>query len=85
MKPKLEKLLVQIFCTKIGWLLICCVLAVIFGSLSSHSTFIDNGPEWCWYAFLICLIYPVVLSIIMIAYGLIINPIKKLLGKDKNK
>lgn len=60
----------QIFCTKIGWLFICLFLTVVFGVLS-------NWFDWAEYAMYISLAYPVVLSIIMLIYAWIINPLKR--------
>ena len=65
-----KKDLQQVFGTKIGWLFICLFLTVVFGVLA-------NWIDWCEYAMFISLIYPVCLSIIMIVYAWIINPLKK--------
>jgi hypothetical protein len=62
-------MLQQIFCTKIGWLFIFLFLSLVFGILS-------NWIDWCEYAMFISLIYPVGLSLVMIVYAWIINPIK---------
>jgi len=62
-------ILQQIFCTKIGWLFICLFLSVLFGTLS-------NWIDWCEYAMYVSLIYPAGLSVVMIIYAWIINPIK---------
>lgn len=60
----------QIFCTKIGWLFICLFLTVVFGVLS-------NWFYWAEYAMYISLAYPVVLSVIMLIYAWIINPLRR--------
>jgi len=78
---KIKQILLQIFATKIGWAGISILLVIIFGSLSTHSTFIENGYVWCDYAVFAPLAYLLGLSITMIAYALIINPIKKFIKK----
>lgn len=71
-KPnRLRQILVQIFCTKIGWLFLTLGLAVIFGVLADRLDCV-----WCSYVMYTCLIYPVVLTIIMIIYAWIINPLR---------
>ena len=60
----------QIFCTKIGWLFICIAFSVIFGVLA-------NWFDWAEYAMFISLIYPVGLSIVMLIYAWIINPLRR--------
>ncbi len=66
------KILVQIFCTKIGWFVICLLLAGLFSFLSDHyDLFIF---EIAIYA---SLVYPVVLLLILIAYAWVINPIRE--------
>lgn len=82
---KLKNILVQIFCTKIGWLLLTIVLAVVFGVIAQNTDY-----EWCAYAMYICFLYPVGLTIVMIVYAWIINPLrdyrenKKLMEQNKN-
>ena len=82
MKEKTEFWLLQIFATKIGWLAISAVLIVTFGILA-------NFYPWAETAVLISLIYPIVLTLIMLVYAWIINPIKaikeKLNEKQANK
>jgi hypothetical protein len=69
MKQK-NNLFVQIFGTYIGWLIICIILTIIFGIFSTHSTIIENGYLWCDYAVLICLMYPLGLTLVMFGYGI---------------
>lgn len=76
MKEKLKKTLLQIFGTKIGWLFISLFLTVIFGVLS-------NFYDWAEIPMFISLIYPVGLSLVMIVYAWIINPINEQKNKGK--
>lgn len=69
MNNKLKKWLLQIFATKIGWLALTLLSAVLFGVLS-------NWFDWAQLPVFICLIYPFGLTIILIVYAWIINPIK---------
>ena len=80
MKDKLKDAAYQMFCTKIGWLVISCILVIVFGAFSTQSTLIDDGYLWCDYAMFICLIYPIVLTFIMIGYA-----IKNVFWKGGNK
>ena len=80
MKEKLKDAAYQMFCTKIGWLITCCILVIVFGAFSTRSTLIDDGYLWCDYAMFICLIYPIVLTFIMIGYA-----IKNVFWKGGNK
>jgi hypothetical protein len=66
---KLIHIFIQIFCTKIGWLFFCLLLTIIFGILA-------NYYDWCEIAMFICFIYPVVLTLIMIVYAFVINPLR---------
>lgn len=81
-----KQTLIQIFCTKIGWLAITCILAIIFGILTN---FIDS--EWPYYAMIISFLYPAGLGLVMMAYAWIINPIrerkesKRLAAEEANK
>lgn len=68
---KLKQILVQIFCTKIGWLMLTLFLAVVFGVLAENF-----DCEWCAVAMYVCFLYPVGLTLVMIAYGWVINPIR---------
>lgn len=69
MNPRLRQALAQIFLTKIGWLLLTLFLAIVFGVLA-------NYIDWCEYAMYICFLYPVGLTLVMMVYGWIINPIR---------
>jgi hypothetical protein len=79
---KLEHWLLQIFATKIGWLAISLLSALTFGLLA-------NIYDWAYWPAILSWVYPVVLTLIMIVYAWIINPIrdyketKKL--KEQNK
>lgn len=68
-------MLKQIFCTKIGWLIICLFLSLVFGILA-------NWIDWCQTAMFISLVYPILLTIVMIVFAWIINPIKKRISKN---
>ena len=85
-KSRLRQILVQIFCTKIGWLLISLLSAFIFGIIADRT-----DCEWCSYVMYASFVYPVILTLIMIVYAWFINPIrdwkenKKLREQNKNK
>ena len=66
----MRKVLVQIFCTKVGWLGFSLLMAIIFGLLS-------NFFDWCETAMYISFIYPVGLLLVMMAYAWVINPIRE--------
>ena len=66
---KLEKLLLQIFTTKIGWLGISLLGLIVFGILS-------NFYEWALIPMYVSLIWPVIFTLIAIVYAWIINPIR---------
>ncbi len=66
----MKQKLAQVFCTKAGWLWVCMILVVVFGSLSPWSTFTDDGFVWCGYAMWICFAYPAILSLIMFGYAI---------------
>lgn len=76
MENKMKTWLLQIFTTKIGWLGLTLFLSVVFGILA-------NFYSWAETAMFICWLYPVGLTIVMIVYGWIINPIKKYMSKKK--
>ena len=75
MNNKTKRILLQIFATKIGWLAICSLLIVIFGVLSKYY-------PWANTFMMFSSIYPIVMCFLLLLYGLIINPIKKLMNKD---
>jgi len=75
---KLRRILIQIFCTKIGWLFLTLALCVIFGILA-------NYYDWCETAMFISFIYPVGLTLVGIVYGCIINPIRDYKATKKIK
>ena len=68
----MKKIFAQLFCTKIGWLVVCLVLALLFGVLSNQFDLF-----WAEIAMYASLIYPFILFIIMLVYGIIINPIRE--------
>ena len=76
MKDSTKTALLQVFATKIGWAFISMVLLVVFGVFSTNSTLIENGYEWCNYAMIPPALYLLVLTLIMMAYAWIINPIR---------
>lgn len=67
----MKKILTQIFCTKIGWLVVCLLLAGLFLILSDY-----YDSAFFVIAMYVSLIYPVVLTLIMIIYAWIINPMR---------
>ena len=85
MKDSTKKTLLQIFATKIGWVFISIFLLVIFGIFSTNSTIIDNGYKWCNYAMIPPALYLLTLTVIMITYAWIINPIRAYKENKKEK
>lgn len=75
---KFKRILIQIFCTKIGWLFLTLVLAVVFGILA-------NYYYWCEIAMFICFAYLIVFTLISIVYGWIINPMRDYKNNKKIK
>lgn len=69
MNEKTKRILLQIFATKIGWLAICSILVVLFSLLS-------RIYPWAETMMAISAIYPIVMSITLLVFGLIINPIR---------
>lgn len=74
----MKQKLTELFCTKIGWLAICMVLVVVFGTLS-------NWIDWFEYLMFASLAYPVILGIVMMAYAFVINPINKIKNRKNNE
>lgn len=70
MKQKLKLFVLQAFTTYIGWLVICCLCAIVFGTFSTNSTIVEKGYLWCDYAAFISLIYPLGLTLIMFGYAI---------------
>lgn len=66
----MKQFFLQLFATKIGWLLISIILIITFGILS-------NWYYWAQFALGISCIYPLGLCLVMIAYAWIINPIRE--------
>ena len=54
-KPKMKQMFLQIFASKLGWMMVCLALCVVFGALA-------NYYDWAYTAMLICALYPVGLS-----------------------
>ncbi len=69
---KLRFILTQIFCTKIGWLVLCLVLAFVFGCLATEYDFF-----WCQVAMYVSFAYPVILTVVMLIFAFFINPIRE--------
>lgn len=67
----MKNILTQIFRTKIGWFVICLLLAGTFMILNDHY---DSG--FFEIAMYVCLVYPFGLTLVGIAYAWIINPIR---------
>lgn len=63
-------ILKQIFCTKIGWVFICAFFSVVFGILT-------NWFNWAYIGVLVSMVYPVILTLIMLVYAWIINPLRR--------
>ena len=76
MNDKTRHWLLQIFATKIGWLAICGLMTIIFGLLA-------NLYDWAEIVMYISLVYPVVLTLIMIVYAWFINPIREYKANKK--
>ncbi len=74
----MKNILLQIFATKIGWLIICLLGAATFIVLSDRI-------EWADTAIFICIAYPVILTLTAIVYAFIINPIKEYKQNKKSK
>lgn len=72
----------EMFLTTKGRLFLSMGLVALFGSLSTHSTIIENGFLWCDYAMGIVFIYPFGLGLFMIYKGFS-NGIRNLLNKRK--
>ena len=70
MKTKLKQILLQIFTTKIGWLGFSIFCAVLFGTLF-------NYYDWAYIPFLLSWVWPVLFTLIGIAYAWVINPIRQ--------
>jgi hypothetical protein len=76
MNRKTTQVLLQLFATKIGWLAICSLLIVVFGVLSKFY-------PWAETAMYISAIYPILLCLALLLFGLIINPIKRYIQSRK--
>lgn len=76
MNSKTKFWLLQIFATKIGWLGIDFLLMIIFAILSKYYM-------WAGDAVLITTIYPIVLTLIGIAYAFVINPMREYKERKK--
>lgn len=63
-------ILQQIFCTKIGWVFICAFFSIVCGILT-------NWFDWAYIGVLVSMAYPVILTLIMLVYAWIINPLRR--------
>lgn len=68
---KLKQILVQLFTTKIGLVIVTMLSAFIFGVISN-----ECNAFWAEVMMYLSLIYPLALLIVLLIYALIINPIK---------
>jgi Na+-translocating ferredoxin:NAD+ oxidoreductase RnfD subunit len=66
----MKNFLTQIFCTKLGWVLISFLLALIFIILSDRY-------DWASTCAYLSMIYPVFLTLKLIVYGWFINPMRE--------
>ncbi len=76
---------IQLFCTKIGWVFISMICVVVFGCLSPYGILSEYGADWCLYPMLAGLVYLLGISLIMIAYAWVINPINSYKERKKEK
>ena len=72
---KIKSILVQIFATNIGWLIISLLMILVFIILSDKYAWADT-------AIYICLIYPIGYTLTVCIYAWIINPIR---NRKQNK
>lgn len=70
MKDKIRHWLLQIFATKIGWLGVSLLSAIVFGVLA-------NNHEWAYWPAMLSWVYPIIFALIMFVYGWILNPIRR--------
>jgi len=90
MKEKLKRIIVQLFATHLGRILVGAILIVIGGSMSPLGIIgeniynVDEGIFW-WVLFYIGMVLIVGESLLLITFGLIINPIRGIIRKIKNK
>jgi hypothetical protein len=90
MKAKIKHILLQLFATNIGRILVGVVLSLIGGIMSPNGTIgemiYDYNEGMLWLViFYIGTTLWVGHVIVFILSGLIINPIKSFIGKIKNK
>lgn len=78
MNENVKHWLLQIFATKLGWLIFTLFLSVVFGILA-------NWYDWAEIAMFISWLYPVGLALVMMAYGWVINPIREYRENKKLK
>ncbi len=64
LKEEIKYVLVQLFCTKVGWLLICGLGILVFGTLA-------NYYDWAETVMIICWIYPTIFTLVGIFYALV--------------
>jgi len=80
MKKFFRLIWVYIVHTKIGKLVLSLLLAFIFGVLAENTE-----VEWFDYAMYAMLVYPVGLTLVMIAYAWVINPLRDLKERRKER
>ena len=76
MTTKTKYWLLQIFATKLGWLAVNFLLMIIFAILSKYYM-------WAGDVVLATTIYPIVLTLIGIAYAFVINPMREYKERKK--
>ena len=64
------------------WLWPCLIISVIFAIIYRSS---EYYAHWAYVGMLICWIYPVLLTIVGIVFAWIINPIRALIKKIKER
>ena len=90
MKDKVKRILLQTFATHIGRIMFGALLSIVGGIMTPNGTIgeliynYDEGGFWK-VLFYIGVILFTGECLLFIAYGLIINPIKSLIKKIKNK
>jgi hypothetical protein len=88
MKDKIRHLALQLFATHIGRILVGIVLCLVGGILSPNGTIgellydYDQGVFWTWMFYIGTALWTGE-ALLLITYGLIINPIKGLINKLK--
>jgi formate/nitrite transporter FocA (FNT family) len=78
MKNKMKKWFLQIFATKIGLLAVSVVLIIVFGILGDKYEWAETAMMFSW-------LYPIGLTLVMMVYAWIINPIRDYKERKQNK